>query len=337
MGRYRTHTCGELRSRHAGRTVRLSGWLHRRRDHGGVLFLDLRDHYGITQLVISPENDSAATAARVPRESVIRVVGEVRERSPETINSAMTTGEVEVAVGELEVLSASEPLPFSVAEETETGESMRLSYRFLDLRRAGLHRRIQLRSEVIASMRRRMTEMGFAEFRPLSRGTLPVRSRDGLRRAGGRLRRRGGTLLRSVSRVHRLASERPSLSPSLPRRGHAAFRHGQAGPALRAGDPGPVPHFRRLLVQAVPGDRRRRWGGPRIVRSQTRGPAALVLRRPRGVRERIGRPGAGLAHQRGPGHRIDRRGPRTEHDQQHHRGVLSRSGVGGPPHRRIAG
>ena len=173
--------------------------------------------------------------------------------------------------------------------------------------------------------------------RPLSRGTLPVRYRDALRRAGGRLRRRGGTLLRSVSRVHRLASERPSLSPSLPRRGHAAFRHGQAGPALRAGDPGPVPHFRRLLVQAVPGDRRRRWGGPRIVRSQTRGPAALVLRRPRGVRQGIGRPGAGLAHQRGPGHRIDRRGPRTEHDQQHHRGVLSRSGVGGPPHRRIAG
>ena len=179
MHRYRTHTCGELRSRHAGRTIRLSGWLHRRRDHGGVLFLDLRDHYGITQLVVSPENDSAATAARVPRESVIRVVGEVRERSPETINSAMTTGEVEVAVGELEVLSASEPLPFSVAEETETGESMRLSYRFLDLRRAGLHRRIRLRSEVIASIRRRMTEMGFAEFQtPILTSSSPEGARD---------------------------------------------------------------------------------------------------------------------------------------------------------------
>ena len=179
MHRYRTHTCGELRRRHAGRSVRLSGWILRRRDHGGVLFLDLRDHYGLTQLVVSPENDSAATAARVPRESVVRVEGEVRERSPESINRAMETGEVEVAVGEMEVLSPAEPLPFSVAEEAETGESMRLSYRFLDLRREGLHRRIQLRSEVITSIRRRMAEMGFTEFQtPVLTSSSPEGARD---------------------------------------------------------------------------------------------------------------------------------------------------------------
>ena len=179
MHRYRTHTCGELRKHHAIQTIRLSGWIHRKRDHGGVLFLDLRDHYGITQLVISPENDVAATAAKIPRESVIRVVGDVRERSPETINSAMETGEVEVAVRELEVLSLAEPLPFPVAEDSEVGESTRLSYRFLDLRRAGLHRRIQLRSEVIASIRRRMTGMGFAEFQtPILTSSSPEGARD---------------------------------------------------------------------------------------------------------------------------------------------------------------
>ena len=179
MHRYRTHTCGELRKRHAGQTIHLSGWLHRKRDHGGILFLDLRDHYGITQLVISPENDAAETAAKIPRESVIRVVGDVRERSPETINSAMETGEVEIAVRELEVLSLAEPLPFPVAEDPDVGESTRLSYRFLDLRRAGLHHRIQLRSEVIASIRRRMTEMGFAEFQtPILTSSSPEGARD---------------------------------------------------------------------------------------------------------------------------------------------------------------
>ena len=179
MHPYRTHTCGELRERHAGQTIRLSGWIHRKRDHGGVLFLDLRDHYGITQLVISPESDAATTAAKIPRESVIRVEGEVRQRPPETINRTMKTGEIEIAVGELEVLSPAEPLPFPVADESEVGESTRLSYRFLDLRRAGLHRRIQLRSEVIASIRRRMTEMGFAEFQtPILTSSSPEGARD---------------------------------------------------------------------------------------------------------------------------------------------------------------
>ncbi len=179
MHPYRTHTCGELRKRHAGRTIRLSGWIHRRRDHGGVLFLDLRDHYGITQLVIAPDNDSSATAAKVPRESVVRVEGEVRERPPETINRAMKTGEIEIAVGELEVLSPADPLPFPVAEKSDVRESTRLSYRFLDLRRTGLHRRIQLRSEVIASIRRRMTEMGFAEFQtPILTSSSPEGARD---------------------------------------------------------------------------------------------------------------------------------------------------------------
>jgi len=179
MHRYRTHTCGELRQHHAGQTTRLSGWIHRRRDHGGILFLDLRDHYGLTQLVIAPENDAAATAAKVPRESVIRVEGDVRKRSPETINRAMETGEIEIAVRALAVLSLAEPLPFAVAEDPEVGESTRLSYRFLDLRRAGLHRRIQLRSEVIASIRRRMTGMGFAEFQtPILTSSSPEGARD---------------------------------------------------------------------------------------------------------------------------------------------------------------
>ena len=179
MHRYRTHTCGELRQHHAGQTTRLSGWIHRRRDHGGILFLDLRDHYGLTQLVIAPENDVAATAAKVPRESVIRVEGDVRKRSPETINHTMETGEIEIAVRALEVLSLAEPLPFAVAEDPEVGESTRLSYRFLDLRRAGLHRRIQLRSEVIASIRRRMTGMGFAEFQtPILTSSSPEGARD---------------------------------------------------------------------------------------------------------------------------------------------------------------
>ena len=179
MHPYRTHTCGELRKRHAGLTVRLSGWIHRRRDHGGVLFLDLRDHYGITQLVIAPDNDSAEAAAKVPRESVVRVEGEVRERSPGTINRAMKTGEVEIAVQELKVLSPAGPLPFPVAEESEVGESTRLSYRFLDLRRAGMHHRIQLRSEVIASIRRRMAAMGFSEFQtPILTSSSPEGARD---------------------------------------------------------------------------------------------------------------------------------------------------------------
>lgn len=179
MHRYRTHTCGELRQHHAGQTTRLSGWIHRRRDHGGILFLDLRDHYGLTQLVIAPGNDVAATAAKVPRESVIRVEGDVRKRSPETINHTMETGEIEIAVRALAVLSPSEPLPFAVAEDPEVGESTRLSYRFLDLRRAGLHRRIQLRSEVIASIRRRMTGMGFAEFQtPILTSSSPEGARD---------------------------------------------------------------------------------------------------------------------------------------------------------------
>ena len=197
MHRYRTHTCGELRKRHAGQTIGLSGWIHRRRDHGGVLFLDLRDHYGITQLVISPENDAATTAAKIPRESVIRVLGDVRERSPAAINSAMKTGEIEIAVREIEVLSPAEPLPFSVAEDPEVGESTRLSYRFLDLRRAGLHRRIQLRSDVIASIRRRMTKHGFCRVpdahshQQLARGRTrlpraePTLSRPLLRTAAG--------------------------------------------------------------------------------------------------------------------------------------------------------
>ena len=179
MHTFRTHPCGELRHTHAGDTVRLSGWVHRKRNHGGVLFVDLRDHSGIAQLVFTPDSAGAEMADRIARESVITVTGQVLARTPETVNPAMPTGEIELCVEDFVVCSAAEPLPFPVAEETPVSESLRLTHRFLDLRRAGLHRRIQLRSEIIASIRRRMTEMGFAEFQtPILTSSSPEGARD---------------------------------------------------------------------------------------------------------------------------------------------------------------
>ena len=179
MHKYRTHTCGELRKNHTGQSVRLSGWIHRKRDHGGVLFLDLRDHYGITQLVFSPNEACSGEAGRLGRESVITVTGEVIGRTSANVNPSMPTGEVELIVTDLTVHSEADPLPFPVAEEPFLGESTRLQYRFLDLRRHGLHRRIQLRSEVISVIRRRMGEMGFSEFQtPILTSSSPEGARD---------------------------------------------------------------------------------------------------------------------------------------------------------------
>ena len=179
MHKYRTHTCGELRKNHTGQSVRLSGWIHRKRDHGGVLFLDLRDHYGITQLVFSPNEACSGEAGRLGRESVITVTGEVIWRTSANVNLSMPTGEVELIVTDLTVHSEADPLPFPVAEEPFLGESTRLQYRFLDLRRHGLHRRIQLRSEVISVIRRRMGEMGFSEFQtPILTSSSPEGARD---------------------------------------------------------------------------------------------------------------------------------------------------------------
>jgi aspartyl-tRNA synthetase len=179
MHAYRTHTCGQLRETDAGATVRLSGWVHRKRDHGGLLFIDLRDHYGITQLVLDQGNPTLAEAERIRPESVITITGEVVLRSADTVNQKLPTGMVEVRVRQMEVQSAAEVLPIQVAGEAEFPEELRLRYRFIDLRRERLHRNILLRSNVIASIRRRMIEAGFTEFQtPILTASSPEGARD---------------------------------------------------------------------------------------------------------------------------------------------------------------
>src|SRR5216110_1857933 len=179
MHSLRTHTCGELRREHTGLTVRLSGWLHRKRDHANVLFLDLRDHYGVVQCVLDGASPLLKTAEALRLESVITVTGQVVARAPDAINPRLATGEVEVAVGELAIQSTADPLPLQVNSDTELPEETRLRYRFLDLRRERLHRNIVLRSRVIASIRRRMIESGFTEFQtPILTSSSPEGARD---------------------------------------------------------------------------------------------------------------------------------------------------------------
>ncbi|HBS30880.1 MAG TPA: aspartate--tRNA ligase, partial [Parvularcula sp.] len=179
MHAYRTHTCGALRPGAVGETVRLSGWVHRKRDHGGLLFIDLRDHYGLTQLVIEPETPVFAVAERLRAESVIRVDGKVVARTPETANPNLPTGGVEIRISDIEVLSAAEELPLPVFGEPDYPEEVRLKYRFLDLRRDGLHRSVALRSAVISSLRRRMIAQGFTEFQtPILTASSPEGARD---------------------------------------------------------------------------------------------------------------------------------------------------------------
>jgi len=179
MHAYRTHTCGALRLADSGRTARLSGWVHRKRDHGQLLFIDLRDHYGITQCVIDISSPLFPAVDVLRLESVVTLTGQVAARSPETINPRLDTGEVELVIAELETQSEAEPLPFPVNTEAEYPEDMRLAYRFLDLRREGMHANIVLRSNVIASIRRRMVEQGFAEFQtPILTASSPEGARD---------------------------------------------------------------------------------------------------------------------------------------------------------------
>ncbi len=162
---YRTHTCGQLRAGHVGETVRLSGWVQRKRDHGGLLFIDLRDHYGVTQIVLDVSAPAFSQAEAVRTESVITVTGKVVKREASTVNPRLPTGEVEVHASEIAVQSMAELLPIPVyAEQDTTPEELRLKYRFLDLRKEKLHRNIMLRSDVIASLRRRMIAQGFTEF-----------------------------------------------------------------------------------------------------------------------------------------------------------------------------
>jgi aspartyl-tRNA synthetase len=176
---YRTHTCGALRIEQVGQTVRLSGWANRKRDHGQLLFIDLRDHYGITQLVFTPDSSGFKTAETLRLESVIAVSGRVIARTEENINPALPTGLVEVVVDSIEVLSTAETLPFQVAGTQEIPEEQRLRYRFLDLRREKLHANVILRSKVISSLRRRMTDSGFLEYQtPILTASSPEGARD---------------------------------------------------------------------------------------------------------------------------------------------------------------
>ncbi len=179
MHPYRTHTCGEIRKSHVGETVRLSGWVFRRRDHGHFLFIDLRDHYGIAQVVFHPERDFFEKATHLKYESVITITGKVIARAEGTINPSMDTGEIEIVVDELIIQSMAETLPMLVDGKEDTAEDLRLKYRFLDLRRDKLHKNIMLRTQVISSLRRRMTDAGFAEFQtPILTSSSPEGARD---------------------------------------------------------------------------------------------------------------------------------------------------------------
>jgi aspartyl-tRNA synthetase len=179
MHRYRSHTCAALRKSDVGSTVRLSGWVHRVRDHGGVLFIDLRDHYGMTQVVADPDSPAFKTAETVRGEWVIRVDGAVKARTDDTVNKNMPTGEVELYAREIEVLSAAKELPLPVFGEPDYPEDVRLKYRFLDLRRETLHKNIVRRTEIIAAMRRRMGDIGFTEYTtPILTASSPEGARD---------------------------------------------------------------------------------------------------------------------------------------------------------------
>jgi aspartyl-tRNA synthetase len=176
---YRSATCGQLRRADAGKTVRLSGWVHRVRDHGGLLFIDLRDHYGLTQCVIDPDSPAFQAAEKVRAEWVIRVDGDVVIREGDTVNPNLPTGEVEVRVKALEVLSKADELPLPVFGEPDYPEDIRLKYRFLDLRRDTIHKNIMKRAAIVSSLRRRMTDEGFFEFQtPILTASSPEGARD---------------------------------------------------------------------------------------------------------------------------------------------------------------
>ncbi len=179
MHPYRTHNCGELRAADVGNAVRLSGWIHRKRDHGGVLFVDLRDHHGITQVVADVDNPVQGLLDSLRLESVVTITGEVLARAAEVVNPRLPTGEIEVAARQIEVRSNAAELPMPVAGEAEYPEEIRLKYRYLDLRREHMHRNIMLRSAVIASIRRRMISQGFTEFQtPILTASSPEGARD---------------------------------------------------------------------------------------------------------------------------------------------------------------
>tara|TARA_R110001599_G_scaffold68960_4_gene194072 strand:- start:17447 stop:19222 length:1776 start_codon:yes stop_codon:yes gene_type:complete len=179
MHRYRSHTCHDLRIDHVGETVRLSGWIHRRRDHGQLVFIDLRDHYGLTQCVVDIEDETFKTVEKLRVESVVTITGRVVKRTDETINDRLPTGHIELRIDEIEVQSIADVLPLQVNADEDAGEDTRLRYRFLDLRRERIHNNIMLRSKVISSIRRRMTDQNFMEFQtPILTASSPEGARD---------------------------------------------------------------------------------------------------------------------------------------------------------------
>ena len=179
MHAYRSHTCADLTAANVGETVRLSGWVNRVRDHGGILFIDLRDHYGITQVLCDPDSSVFADVEKVRSEWCIRIDGEVKARAPELVNAKLPTGEVEVFIRDIEVLGASKELPLMVFGDQEYPEETRLKYRYLDLRREAMQENMKLRSDVVASMRRRMWDSGFREYQtPIITASSPEGARD---------------------------------------------------------------------------------------------------------------------------------------------------------------
>ncbi len=179
MHAYRSHTCAELNKAHVGHEVRLSGWVHRVRDHGGVLFIDLRDHYGVTQVLADSDSPAFAELEKVRAEWVIRIDGRVKARDASLVNAKIPTGEIEVYVTGLEVLGPSEELPLPVFGDQEYPEETRLTYRFLDLRRDSMHRNMMLRSNVVRWLRERMWDQGFTEFQtPIITASSPEGARD---------------------------------------------------------------------------------------------------------------------------------------------------------------
>src|SRR5438552_11995552 len=179
MHAYRTHVCAELRPGNVGETVRLSGWVHRKRDHGHLLFVDLRDHHGITQIVTDTDSVAFKTLDRIRVESVVTIDGEAVARSPDTVNPNLPTGQIEVRATGVAVQSAAAELPMPVFGEQDYPEEIRLKYRYLDLRREQVHANIMLRSSVIASIRRRMIDQGFTEFQtPILTASSPEGARD---------------------------------------------------------------------------------------------------------------------------------------------------------------
>ena len=179
MNKYRSNTCGELTKKNKGSEVVLSGWINKKRDHGNLLFLDLRDNYGITQCIIDKENKFFKNLEKIQLETVIKIVGEVVERSPDTINKDIKTGEIEVKIKSYEVLGACEELPMPVFSDQEYAEDIRLKYRFLDLRRKKVHENISLRSKIISFIRDEMTKLGFLEFQtPILTSSSPEGARD---------------------------------------------------------------------------------------------------------------------------------------------------------------